>query len=256
MQTSKPLSPAVSLPRREARPIASSPWRTLYWIGGLAALLTVVLGLAEVAIEMNSSALAGGPASASDWFALLQRDRVLGLALLEIFEVALLPLGGLMFLALYVALRRAGESLMAIALACEFLSVALFLSSNVALAMLALSDQYPAATQAQQATLLASAQVLLASWQGTGHFLTFSLGSIAGVLASLVMLRSPGFGRLIGWVGILGNVLGLPGPALGFLLWTVNGLLVLLWSILVGIRLLQLARHPNALVDQAQGVAL
>ncbi len=230
-------------------------WRTLYLIGGVAAFLTVVLGMTEVFIEANASALAGGPVTASDWFALLQNNRLLGLALLEIFEVVMLPLGGLMFLALYAALRSRDESLMAIAIVCELLSIAIFLSSNIALAMLSLGDQYTAATtDAQKNLLLASAQVLLAGWQGTAHFLTFFLGSLAGVIASVVMLRSESFGLVTAWVGILANVLGLPGPMLGFVLWTINGLLVMLWTILVGIRLAQLGPFKgDRVLSQARG---
>jgi hypothetical protein len=59
------------------------------------------------------------------------------------------------------------------------------------------------------------------------------------------MLRSRIFGRFTASVGMAANLLGLFGPALGFLLWTINGLLVLVWSIMVGIRLLQLARSPR-----------
>ncbi len=241
MQTLGVLSARSSTPPSNAIESGERQWRALYLIGGAAALLTVVLGLAEVMLEASSSALAGGPVTASEWFALLQSNRLLGLALLEIFEVVLLPLGGLMLLALYAALRRSGESLMAIAIACEFISIAIFLSSNAALAMLNLSDQFAlATTEAQRALLLNTGQVLLTGWQGTGHFLAFFLGSLASLLASIVMLRSKRFSRMTAVVGIAGNLLGLPGPALGFVLWTLNGLLVLLWSILVGIRLIQL----------------
>ena len=246
MSRSNALSPAVPLSRVDDAPAETeqSAWRTLYLIGGIAALLTVVLGLTEVAIEGSSSALAGGPATAQEWFTLLQSNRVLGMALLEIFEVVLLPLGGLMFLALYVSLRRLDEPLMAIALTAELISIAIFLSSNVALGMFALSDQYATATsEAQRTALAATGQVMLAAWQGTGHFLTFLLGSLAGVIVSVVMLRSRRFGKVTAIVGILANLLGIPGPALGFVLWTINGLLVLAWSILVGIRLLQFARQ-------------
>ncbi len=241
MHTSGVLAARSSTSRTNEIESVEPQWRALYLIGGVAALLTVVLGLAEVMLEASSSTLSGGPATAGEWFALLQSNRLLGLALLEIFEVVLLPLGGLMFLALYAALRRRGESLMAIAIVCELISIAIFLSSNVALAMLNLSDQFAAApTEPQRALLLNSGQVLLTGWQGTGHFLAFSLGSFACVLASVVMWRSNRFSRLTAGVGIAGNLLGLPGPALGFMLWTLNGLLVLLWSILVGIRLIQL----------------
>ena len=246
MQTSAMLQGGISRPHANEVESLGSPWRGLYWVGGVAALLMVVLGMSEVVLEASNSALAGGPATASEWFALLQTNRLLGLALLEIFEVVLLPLGGLMFLALYAALRRTSESLMAIAIVCELISIAIFLSSNVALSMLNLSDQYTVATtEPQRALLLNTGQVLLTSWQGTGHFLTFFLGSLAGVLASLAMLRSKSFGRLTAIVGIGGNLLGLPGPALGFLLWTINGLLVLLWSILVGVQLVRLARFTD-----------
>lgn len=246
MQTSDVLSVGIHRSYSDEVENGDSPRRGLYLFGGIAALLTVVLGTTEVLLEAGSSALAGGPVTASEWYTLLQTNRLLGLALLEVFEVVLLPLGGLMFLALYAALRRTSESLMAIVIVCELISIAIFLSSNIALGMLNLSGQYAvAATEAQRALLLTTGQVLLTTWQGTGHFLTFFLGSLAGVLASIAMLRSNSFGRVTAGVGIAANLLGLPGPALGFLLWTVNGLLVLVWSILVGFRLVQLARSPR-----------
>ena len=86
------------------------------------------------------------PSTVIDWFTLLQNNRLLGLSLLNLFDIVDYALVGLMFLALYVALRRANGSYMAIATILGFVGIAVYFASNTAFSMLSLSDQYAAAT--------------------------------------------------------------------------------------------------------------
>jgi hypothetical protein len=222
---------------------ADSRWKSLYKIGGVAALVAAVLGIIEIVIEVSGSSLTSAPTTVIDWFTLLQTNSLLGLAILGIFETAFLPLSVLMFLSLYPALKRTNESLMAIAVILNLIGTASYLATNTAFSMLSLSNQYAAATtDAQRAMLLAAGQAMLATGQGTGSNMTFLLGSIAGLTASVVMLRSRTFSKPTAIVGIVANVLGLPGSALGLTVWSINGLLMLVWIIMVGTRLLQLGR--------------
>jgi len=107
--------------------------------------------------------------------------------------------------------------------------------------MLSLSNQYVAATtDTQRSMLLAAGQAMLATSQGTGFNMSFVLGSIAGLIVSVVMLRSKVFNKPTAIVGIVGNILGIPIAVLGPVVAAISGLLLLAWIILAGIKLLQL----------------
>jgi hypothetical protein len=217
-------------------------WRSFYLIGGAAALAAAVLSIIEVTIEVSGSSLTSTPTTVVEWFTLLQTNRALGLAILGIFEVVFLPLAALMFLALYFALRRTSEALTLIAFILDLTGTVVFLATNAVFSMLSLSNQYAAAgSEAERAMLLAAGQAVLATSQGTGN-IAFLLGSIAGLIISVVMLKSRVFGKPVAAVGIVANVLGLPGSALGLTVWAVNGILMLVWIVLVGWRLLQLRK--------------
>jgi hypothetical protein len=227
--------------------VVISPWRNLIKIGGVAALLIVVFSLIEVVIEASGgSGLTSTPSSVEGWFTLLQTNPLLGLSVLGIFETLFFPLGVLMFMGLYFSLRRTSESLMAIGTALYFIGTTIYFASNNAFAMLNLSSKYTVATsEAQKSMLLAAGQAIIATEQGTGMMMTFVLGSLAGILVSVVMLRSKTFSKPIAIIGIAANVLGLFGSSLGLAVWTINGLLMMVWTLMVGLRLLQITRSQQ-----------
>ncbi len=231
----------------ETSPTQLSPWKPLLKIGGVAALLVTVLGVMEVIIEASGGVgLASAPSSMQEWFTLLQGNPLLGMANLGIFETIFFPLGILMFMGLYFALRHANESISTIATALYFISSTIYFASNNAFAMLNLSNQYAAATtESQKTMLLAAGQAVMASEQGTGMIMTFFLGSLAGLIISIVMLRSQTFSKPVAIVGILANVLGLPGSALGLAVWSLNGILMMVWTVMVGLKLIQLAKNST-----------
>ena len=232
----------------ETSPTADSPWKNLIKIGGVAAILIVVFSLIEVVIEASGgSGLTSTPTSVLEWFTLLQTNPLLGLAILGIFETIFFPLGVLMFMGLYFPLRRTSESLMAIGTALYFIGTTIYFASNNAFAMLNLSNQYAVATsEVQKSMLLAAGQAVMATEQGTGMIMTFLLGSLAGIIVSIVILRSKTFSKPIAIIGIVANVFGLFGASLGLAVWTINGLLMMVWTLMVGRRLLQISRsHPK-----------
>ncbi len=136
---------------------------------------------------------------------------------------------------------------MAIGTALYFIGTTIYFASNNAFAMLNLSSQYAVATsEVQKSMLLAAGQAVMATEQGTGMIMTFILGSLAGIIVSIVMLRSKTFSKPIAIMGIVANVLGLFGSSLGLAVWTINGLLMVVWMLMVGRRLLQISRsHPK-----------
>lgn len=230
----------------EAIAIFDPSWRSLYRAGGAAALIAAALVLVEVIGFIVSGPQ---PTTVAGWFTLLQGNRLLGLVDLYLLEIVAWALFVPMFLALYKALRQANESYLAIAMAIAFVGIADYIATNAAFNMLYLSDQYAAATtDAQRSLFLSAGQAMLAMSPAAGFNMGLLLVSAAGLIISVVMLRSNIFGKVTAYMGILANVfglayyIGLAVPAIGGILLGASGLLFLIWIVLVGVRLCQLGR--------------
>jgi hypothetical protein len=251
---------------REAAPEADgSGWKALYLAGAVAALVAVIVFRRNFSIELMQfrgfgiirGVPAEWPSSAIDWFSLLQDNALVGLILLNVVDVINYCLVGLIFLALYGALGRASKSAMLIATVCALVGIGVYVASNQAFALLSLSKQYAAATtDAQRSMLLAAGEALLAIehpstiYQGTGVHASFFLVVTAGLIASLVMLRSGIFGRATAIVGILANGLRLCGlvalvfaPSLYLFAIPVSAPFRVTWYVLIALKMFQLARR-------------
>ena len=226
-------------------PTADAAWAPLYRIGAVAALASVALIVAAVAVFL----LWPPPTTVSGFFALLQRNPFLGLLDLDLLMVMTYAIMSPIYLALYIALRRASQSLMLIALTFELLGVALILGANPAFAMLSLSGQYAAATaEAPRAALLAAGQALMATSMGTGFNVGYVFGALATLLIAAVMLRSGVFSKATAYVGLMMGALTLIPATVGTL-GVVLSLLSLAptvaWLILVALRLFKMSRAPG-----------
>lgn len=235
-------------------------WKRLYKIGGIAALIAVAVfrrnlgaefigfrgfGIIDVPVML--------PSSAVDWFTLLQNNRFVGLTLLNVFDLVNYALVGLVFLALYGALQQTNKSAMTIAVVFSFVGIAVYFASNQAFSMLALSEQYAVATtNTQKAMLSAAGEALLAInnpgavHQSAGIYMSLLLVTLAGLIISIVMLRSAFFNRATAYVGILANVLGLGyfialafAPAIYVLFPIISAPFRVIWYILIAHRLLR-----------------
>jgi hypothetical protein len=187
---------------------------------------------------------------------LFQEDIFLGLILFDFVDLVNYALLGLIFLALYGALRRTNKSAMTIATTFSFVGIAVYFASNQAFAMLSLSHQYTSATtEAQRAVVLAAGQALLAInnpgsiYQGTGIYLSLLLVVPAGLVISLVMLQSSVFNKWTAYVGILANGILLfhfifitftLTPALYAIPTVISAPFRVLWYVLIAIRLFRL----------------
>jgi hypothetical protein len=242
-------------------------WKDLYRIGGAAALLAGILFRRNIAAEIGLFSEQASPATVSDWFTLLQQNRLLALSYLHIFDVVNYVLLALMFLALYAALRHISKSYMIIATALGFLGIAIYLASNTAFSILSLSDLYAAAiTDEQRRLLLAAGQALLAinrfttgANPGSTGYLSLLLIALAGLITSLVMLRSNLFNRATAYIGLLATALDLAYcsayafvPSIGtdrlaIYFIPAAGLFLMIWHILIGWRLYQLGRESRSI---------
>lgn len=242
-------------------------YRGLYKTGAAAALLAGLVFRRNLDAEWMLLRMAGivttgpveSPSTVIDLFVLLQQDRLLGLTLLNLFDLVNYALVGLIFLALFAALRRASPSWMVIAAALGFTGITVYFASNQAFSMLSLSSQYAAATtDAQRATFLAAGQAALAihqnaSYAGSGIYLSFLLVSVAGLILSVAMLRSSIFSKGTVYLGILSNGFGLGyylvlafAPALVFIPLSISAVFLLIWYLRIGVRLWALGSHRAA----------
>jgi hypothetical protein len=233
--------------------------RWIYQIGGVAAIAAVLVGIAEIAITY----LPGGyttQESVLDWFNLYQQNPFMGLRNLGLLNIFFNFCAVMIYFALNevhkeTPYRAHATFVMLVAL----LGVGVFLSTNRAFAMLDLSNQYAAATtETQQSILLSTGQAMLAVGQShtPGTFLSFFLAEAAGILISLVMLRSGVFSKITAYLGILGFSMllifeysstfltGLGTTAM--ILAMIGGPLSMAFNILVAVRLFRIAKKEKA----------
>ena len=235
-------SPAAGVDADDAR------WGGLFRAAAVGALLTGLLIPLQVVVFIVWPNPEGG---AADWFALFRENPIRGLVsydlLILLEEVLLIPI----VLALYLLLRRRSESLMLVASAMWFVSIALFIGANTGFEMLTLAGRHAeAATDVERAAFVASGEGLLAAYMGMGtsFVMGYTLASIAGILAGIAMLRTPLFGRLAAWAAIVANALGfaLFLPGIGIFLSLVSVLILVAWYLGIGWRLLRLAGGTSA----------
>jgi hypothetical protein len=238
-------------------------WKTLYITGGVAALLAVIVFRRNLSAELSVSDGFGIfsipdplPNSALEWFALLQNDPFVGLSLLNFFDLINFALVGLIFLALYGVLRKVNRGVMVMATSIGLVGVAVYLASNQAWEMFSLSQQYAeATTETRRSILLTAGDVLLATnhpeapYQATGIHVGLFLVLVAGLLISIVMLKSDIFHKAAAICGILANGLALLGfialafgPTISWIPPTLAAPFRMIWYILIAIKLLKLAR--------------
>lgn len=226
---------------------ADPAWRSLYRLGGTAALIIVALVIVQIIffVVWPPPGFGSDVSTVMGYFTLLQNNRLLGLLHLDLLLMIDYVLLVFMFIALYIVLRRVSQSFMTIAMALVFVGIAAYFPSNTAFSMLSLSDQYATATtDAQRTMLLAAGQAILASLQSTTFYVSYILMSAAGLIISAVMLRSDNiFSKVTAYVGILASVLGLGlfMPTVGLLLSLISLIPTVMWYILIARRLFRLA---------------
>lgn len=227
-------------------------WRQLYRAGAAAPLIALAFYLIEFSILIFGDAY---PASIEDWYALAQRSKLLSLWYLNALDIVSFALLGIMFLALYVALRRVRPSWTLISLYFALLGAVVFIVPRVLhLSLLPLSDLHAEAiSEAQRSLYLAAGEALSQVSSATPQTLGFLMMAAAGMIMSIVVLRSRTrnrpFGRAAAYVGIVGFVAALANyvsrllaPDIAALLMPVNGLLWFAWWIMISLGLFKLAR--------------
>ena len=154
------LTPASSMTSRAE---SDTRWKTLYRIGGAAALFSAAI----IPVQLIVFIAWGQPDSALGWFDMFRESKLAGLLAFEFLFVVNAAVGIATTLSLYVILRRVNESLMAIALVLGLVEAITIILARPAVEMLYLSERYAAAaTDAQRASFLAAGEAM---WAAVGR---------------------------------------------------------------------------------------
>jgi hypothetical protein len=225
-------------------------WKSLYKIGGTAALLQLVCLLITFVVSFT---LGLKPDTVEEYFTLLQTDRLAGLLRSDFLILVLIALYLGTFPALYVALRSISPVYTAMATLFTLMAVAVCFATHSGFSMLYLSDQYAAATTAvQRSQLLAAGEAVVASnmWHSSGAYMSGILLQGAGVMISVIMLRSKDFSKVTAYAGLLANGFDLAqhilhpfAPSLSSIFLMISGPFYLVWFPMLARDLFQLGRQ-------------
>lgn len=235
-------------------------WRTLYLIGGIAALLWAGGTVFDIVFgSITTGNLAEIPQTAEGRFAELHGNPLLGLYRFDLLNVAVSLFSIVLYAALLGVHRNVNLPYALPAFTIALVGTVVFISTNSGLAMLELSRKYySAADEAVRLRLASAGEALLVRGEhgSLGVFPGFFLCSAGGLAIALVVAHGKVFGRFIAWSGVLAQTLLLAYvvllalfPALkniAVALAAPGGMLALVWILLLGIRLVKMGRTPGA----------
>jgi hypothetical protein len=216
----------LALDRPFVAEAATSQWASLRRVAGWAALVQWVCVLCSAAVGI---AVGLEPATAKEYFAMLQSDRVVGLLRLDFPTLLMICLFSITAYGIYGALRRSADAYAGLATVLICVGVVLALANHSAFSMIRLSDLHAAAaTAAAQEQLLAAGEAVIAGdmWHSTSGFLAGIFMQGGFVLVSALMLRSKTFGKGTAVSGLAANGLDLLHVFVGLLLPSVATILL------------------------------
>ncbi len=189
--------------------IVSSDLAMLYRVGGWAALLHLV----SIVALLSAQLLGPRPTTAEEYL-LIQQSSSLE-ALLRGDFLLLFLIGAYLgtFPALYVALKPINPVAVFFATLFTFIAVTVAFTNESSFSLLHLGKQYAAAnSEVVRTQLVAAVEAIIAAnsmWHSSGAYMSGFLLQGAGVIISLVMLRSRNFSKVTAIAGLLGNALDL-----------------------------------------------
>lgn len=244
--------------------VPDASWHPVYRIAAVSALVVaamIVLGI--VTFILWPMPLDG---TVETWLDLFARAPMRGMIAMDatmfVSFLAQIPLA----IALFGAMRRDDEGLAALGATLLLVAIAAYICSSRMFELLALGNEYAATTDgARRATLVAAAQSMLTTYlgpyattesvagvpyQGTAFNVSYVLSSLGAFLLSLVMRRSPAFGRTIGTVGAIASVASLAYfvPSVGALLSVLALPALLAWYLMLAARLWRVTTRPAGTV--------
>jgi hypothetical protein len=218
--------------------------KTIFKFGGIAALLSA-LSIAFAIVAYFIWPYKGNTSSIEDILTVLQTDRIGGLIALDISMLIIGPFTMLMFVALYIVLRRVNEPVALVALIMNMMAIVLVIICRPLVEFVMLSNQFALATEAvEKSRILAAGELLRLQLDGTAWTMQTAFLMIAGLINNTLMLRTVYFKKRTAWTGIVISAIGLPFflPEIGLIFLFFNTIGSIPWCIFVAGDLLRISR--------------
>jgi len=215
-------------------------WALLYRIGAFCAIFSVSIIPVQIVVFL----LSPPPEDAAGFMALFQEDILMGLLSMDLLYLVNNVLGLILFPALCLSLWKVDKSWSLIALLLGLFGSASFFGSNTAINFPYLSQQFEAAAGKDQSLYLAAGEAMMGLYKGTPYHIHYILGSLSLIILSFLMFRSPQYGPVLAWVGIITNVvaLGLYIPEIGVYLSAFSALGYGIWFAWIAVLLLRISK--------------
>lgn len=186
-------------------------WKLLCKIGGFSAIGMLAIMVAQIAIFI----IWPPPTTTEGFFTLFQQSPLLGLLSMDLLYLLNNTILILIYLAIWVPLKRVSESLSLVALIFGIVGITAYFSSNPAFEMLSLSNQFAASSnELQQTALLGAGNALLATYKGTVFDVYYVLNAVSLFIFAGLMLRSDSFSKGTAVVGLIsGTLMSIPSSA-------------------------------------------
>lgn len=218
------------------REVTHLNWSKLYKTSAVAALLQLVVVLVYFVVIAT---LGTKPDTVEEYLTIFQNNRLVGFLRGDIFNLMIVTLYLGLFPSLYLALRCVNPIGAAFSSLLILIAVILCFVSNSDFSMLHLSEQYAlTVTETQRAQLIADGEAILAAdmWNSSGAYISGLFLQDAGILVSIIMLRSKDFNKVTAIAGLLGNgidfIQHIPASLLAF---AIRDHLEVSWTVLFGL---------------------
>ncbi len=218
--------------------------KTIFKFGSIAALLSAV-SIAFAIVAFFIWPYKGKSSSIEDILSVLQKDRIGSLIALDVSMLIIGPLTMLMFVALYIVLRRVNEPIALVALIMNMMAIVLVIVCRPLVELVMLSNQYALATDSvEKSRILAAGELLRLQLDGTAWATQTAFLMIAGLINNTLMLRTNYFKKRTAWTGIIISAIGLPFflPEIGLIFLFLNTLGSIPWCIFVAADLFKISR--------------
>ncbi len=211
-------------------------WQKLCRIGGYAALLSFCLALFDLIFGFVTDV--SSKVTAVDRFSELKDSTFIGLYHLDFLKMInsfiMIPV----YFSLYAIHRRSYMPYITFAILLALFGTMIFIINNPALPMLELSHKFHNTMDVNEKIYYAAAGEAVLSEGSTGSF-GYILVPFGNIFISVVMLKSKIFRELIGYFGLIGNILILLYVIFDTVIIAVpGGLLYLMWILLIGLKLI------------------
>jgi hypothetical protein len=218
--------------------------KSIFKYGSFAAVLSAV-SIAFAIVAYFIWPYKGNTSSITDILIVLQTDRIGGLIALDISMLIIGPFTMLMFVALYIVLRRVNEPVALVALIMNMMAIVLVIICRPLVEFVMLSNQFALATEAvEKSRILAAGELLRLQLDGTAWTMQTAFLMIAGLINNTLMLRTVYFKKRTAWTGIVISAIGLPFflPEIGLIFLFFNTIGSIPWCIFVAGDLLRISR--------------